>query len=197
MTDNHTEDMQLDDKDIQILELVQRDARLPQAEIGRRVGLSTAAVNERLKKLEQRGAIVGFAAVVDGARVGCDITAFVEVFIEHPRHENEFVARMKEIPEVQEVHHVTGEFSCLLKLKVWDRRALQRLLLDEINSLPGVRQTRTVIALSTSKEDFRIPLAAQAGKDSSALAPRAGSAGAREPAAAEDAVRAGREEHTS
>jgi hypothetical protein len=67
---------------------------------------------------------------------------------------------MKEIPEVQEVHHVTGEFSCLLKIKVWDRRALQRLLLDEINSLPGVRQTRTVIALSTSKEDFQIPLTA-------------------------------------
>jgi Lrp/AsnC family leucine-responsive transcriptional regulator len=150
----------IDDKDRQILAIVQRDARLPQAEVGRRVGLSTAAVNERLKKLEQRGVIVGYAALVDPERIGCDITAFVEIFIEHPRFESEFVARMKEIPEVQEVHHVTGEFSCLLKVKVWDRRALQRLLLDEINSLPGVRQTRTVIALSTSKEDFQIPLTA-------------------------------------
>jgi Lrp/AsnC family leucine-responsive transcriptional regulator len=152
--------MRIDDKDLQILALVQRDARLPQAEVGRRVGLSTAAVNERLKKLEQRGIITGYAALVDPERIGCDITAFVEVFIEHPRFESAFVDRMKQIPEVQEVHHVTGEFSCLLKIKVWDRRALQRLLLDEINSLPGVRQTRTVIALSTSKEDFRIPLAA-------------------------------------
>jgi len=150
----------IDDKDRQILAIVQRDARLPQAEVGRRVGLSTAAVNERLKKLEQRGVIVGYAALVDPARIGCEITAFVEIFIEHPRFESAFVARMKEIPEVQEVHHVTGEFSCLLKLKVWDRRDLQRLLLDEINSLPGVRQTRTVIALSTSKEDFQIPLTA-------------------------------------
>ncbi len=152
--------MRLDDKDLQILALVQDDARLPQAEIGRRVGLSTAAVNERLRKLEQRGIITGYAALVAPERIGCDITAFVEVFIEHPRFESAFVDRMKQIPEVQEVHHVTGEFSCLLKIKVWDRRALQRLLLDEINSLAGVRQTRTVIALSTSKEDFRIPLAA-------------------------------------
>lgn len=152
--------MRIDDKDLQILALVQADARLPQAEVGRRVGLSTAAVNERLRKLEQRGIILGYAALVDPERIGCDITAFVEVFIEHPRFESAFVERMKQIPEVQEVHHVTGEFSCLLKIKVWDRRALQRLLLDEINSLPGVRQTRTVIALSTSKEDFRIPLAA-------------------------------------
>jgi Lrp/AsnC family transcriptional regulator, leucine-responsive regulatory protein len=152
--------MRIDDKDLQILALVQDDARLPQAEVGRRVGLSTAAVNERLRKLEQRGIITGYAALVAPERIGCDITAFVEVFIEHPRFESAFVDRMKQIPEVQEVHHVTGEFSCLLKIKVWDRRALQRLLLDEINSLAGVRQTRTVIALSTSKEDFRIPLAA-------------------------------------
>jgi Lrp/AsnC family leucine-responsive transcriptional regulator len=152
--------MQFDAKDIQILKIVQSDARLPQAEIGRRVGLSAAAVNERLKKLEQKGVIVGFAAIVDPERIGCGFTAFVEVFIEHPRDEIGFVTRMKEIPEVQEVHHVTGEFSCLLKLKAWDRRTLQRLLLDEITSLPGVRQTRTLIALSTSKEDHRIPIAA-------------------------------------
>jgi Lrp/AsnC family leucine-responsive transcriptional regulator len=154
--------MRVDEKDIQILALVQLDARMPQAEIGRRVLLSPAAVNERLRKLEQRGIIVRYAALVDSERIGCEITAFVEVFIEHPRFESGFVARMQELPEVLECHHVTGEFSCLLKLKVWNKQALQRLLLDEINCLPGVRQTRTVIALSTSKEDFRLPLAGRA-----------------------------------
>jgi Lrp/AsnC family leucine-responsive transcriptional regulator len=163
----------IDDKDIQILQIIQDDAHLSQAKIGRRVGLSAAAVNERLKKLAQKGVIVGFAAIVDAERIGCGLTAFVEVFIEHPRDEAGFVARMKKIPEVQEVHHVTGEFSCLLKLKAWDRRALQRLLLDEINCLPGVRQTRTVIALSTSKEDYRIPIAARpAVNDSTRAGPR-------------------------
>lgn len=192
--------MLIDDKDIRILDLLQEDARLPQAEIGRRVGLSAAAVNERMRKLEHRGFIVGYAAVVDPERIGCDITAFVEVFIEHPRFESQFVARMKEIPEIQEVHHVTGEFSCLLKLKVWDRRALQRLLLDEINSLPGVRQTRTLIALSTSKEDFRIPLTSSQPVNPTKPAPRriarAVSVSAGPPAATRRSDRPTAKEHT-
>jgi len=187
----------LDPKDIQIIALVQLDARLPQAEIGRRVKLSAAAVNERLKKLERQGVIVGYAALIDPERIGCDITAFVEVFIEHPQYETAFVARVREIPEVQECHHVTGEFSCLLKLKVWDRRALQRLLLDEINRLPGVRQTRTVIALSTSKEDFRIPLSASHPvKEVPRRAARVVSSPAAEPAMARRAGRAAAKEHT-
>ena len=150
----------LDQRDRDILQIVQSDARLPQAEIGRRVGLSAAAVCERLKKLEQGGVIERYGALLDPSQVGCDITAFVEVFIEHPRHENDFVDKMRTIPEVQECHHVTGEFTCLLKLKVQNRTTLKHVLLDQINALPGVRQTRTMIALETSKEDYRIPLRA-------------------------------------
>jgi Lrp/AsnC family leucine-responsive transcriptional regulator len=190
--------IRVDDKDVQILELVQNDARLPQAEIGRRVGLSAAAVNERLKKLEQRGIITGFAAIIDPEKIGCGMTAFVEVFIEHPSHETGFIARMREIPEVQEVHHVTGEFSCLLKIKAWDRRTLQHLLLDEINSLPGVRQTRTVISLSTSKEDYRIPIAARRKEtEPSRAAARSHSDAKAEPEKAKRTDRAAAKEHDS
>jgi len=151
----------LDERDLDILELVQDDARMPQAEIGRRIGLSAAAVCERLKKLEQSGAIRGYGARLDPAHVGCDITAFVEVFIEHPQFEEDFMRQVQDVPEIQECHHVTGDFTCLLKLKVRDRRTLKNVLLDHINSLPGVRQTRTMIALSTTKEDDRIPLRAR------------------------------------
>ena len=152
--------MKLDDRDLDILDLIQSDARLPQAEIGRQVGLSAAAVCERLKKLEQQGVIQGYTARLDPTHVGCDITAFVEVFIEHPRHEKGFLDSVLGISEIQECHHVTGEFSCLLKIKVPSRRVLKNVLLDQINALPGVRQTRTMIALETNKEDYRIPLRA-------------------------------------
>ncbi len=147
-----------DEKDIEILRLVQDDGRMPQAEIGRRVGLSAAAVCERLKKLEHRRIITGYSARVDPARVHCGITAFVEVLIEDQRHEADFIARVLEIPEIQECHHVTGEFSCLLKIKTRDRLSFKHVLLEQINSLAGVRQTRTLISLDTPKEDFRIPL---------------------------------------
>jgi Lrp/AsnC family leucine-responsive transcriptional regulator len=147
----------LDDRDQKILALVQRDAKLPQAEIARRVGLSTAAVNERLRKLENAGVIRRYVAVVDPRSVGMSITAFVEVFIEHPRHEAVFLERLLELDEVLECHHVTGEFSLLLKVRVRDMDGLQQLLLHQINALEGVRQTRTVMVLSTVKEESFIP----------------------------------------
>jgi Lrp/AsnC family leucine-responsive transcriptional regulator len=138
--------------------LVQRDAKLAQAEIAKRVGLSTAAVNERLKKLEKAGVIRRYAALVDPAAVGAALTAFVEVFIEHPRHETTFIERMLGLDEVQECHYVTGEFSLLLKIRVRDVEALQALLLHRLNCLEGVRQTRTLIVLSTLKEECLVPI---------------------------------------
>jgi len=151
----------LDDRDRRILALVQRDAKLPQAEIALRVALSAAAVNERLKKLESGGVIKRFAALVDARAVGAPITAFVEVFIEHPRLEPGFIKRVLEMDEVQECHHITGEFSLLLKLRVADMAALQKLLIEDINAAEGVRQTRTVMALSTLKEESYIATAAR------------------------------------
>jgi Lrp/AsnC family leucine-responsive transcriptional regulator len=150
----------IDDRDRKILTLVQRDAKLPQAEIARRVGLSAAAVNERLRKLENAGVIRRYVAVVDPRSVGMSITAFVEVFIEHPRHEAVFIEHLLELDEVLEVHHVTGEFSLLLKVRVRDMDGLQQLLLHQLNAQEGVRQTRTVMVLSTVKEESFIPTVA-------------------------------------
>jgi Lrp/AsnC family leucine-responsive transcriptional regulator len=147
----------LDAKDRKILGLVQRDGKLPQAEIAKRVGLSAAAVNERLKKLENAGVIRRYVAVVDPRALGASVTAFVEVFIEHPRYEAKFIAELLELDEVQECHHITGEFSLVLKIRVRDMESLQQLLIHKLNALEGVRQTRTVIVLSTSKEESFVP----------------------------------------
>ena len=143
----------LDAKDRKILEIVQRDSKLPQAEVAKQVGLSAAAVNERLKKLEHAGVIRRYVAVVDPKAVGAGIAAYVEVFIEHPRHEPEFIERVLALDEVQECHHITGEFSLLLKVRVRDMDALHELLMRNLNGHDGVRQTRTVMVLSTVKED--------------------------------------------
>jgi len=143
----------LDAKDRRILQLVQRDATLAQSEIARKVGLSTAAVNERLRKLEAGGVIRRWSALVDPAAVGAGVPAFVEVFMEHPRFEASFLKRVLSLDEVQECHHVTGEFSLLLKVRVADMESLQALLLEQLGAHEGVRQTRTVMALSTVKEE--------------------------------------------
>ncbi len=157
------EQLPLDLKDRRILALVQRDGSLSQAEIARRVGLSAPAVNERLKKLEQAGVIRRWAALVDPRAVGLGITAFVEVFVEHPRHEPKFIARLRELEHVLECHHITGEASLLLKVRVADIESLQKLLLEELSGTEGVRQTRTVMVLSTAKEECAVPTGAGPG----------------------------------
>lgn len=143
----------LDAKDRRILQLVQRDGTSAQAAIAKKVGLSTAAVNERLRKLEASGVIKRWTALVRPEAVGASITAFVEVFIENPRFEGAFLERVGQLNEIQECHHVTGEFSLLLKVRVRDMASLQRLLLEQLAAHEGVRQTRTVMVLSTVKEE--------------------------------------------
>jgi Lrp/AsnC family leucine-responsive transcriptional regulator len=150
----------LDAKDRQILSVVQRDAKTSQLEIARQVGLSAAAVNERLKKLEQAGVIRRYAALVDARAVGASVTAFVEVFIEHPRFEAAFLDRVMRLEEVLECHHITGEFSLLMKVRVRDIESLQQLLLHQLNGVEGVRQTRTIMVLGTVKEECFVPTGA-------------------------------------
>lgn len=153
--------MNLDQRDHEILALIQRDAKMPQAEIGRRVGLATASVNERLRKLEQAGVIRRYGALLDPQAVGASVAAFVEISIEHPRFEPAIVEHIRALATVQECHHITGEFSLLLKVRVRDMAALRELLLNQLNAREGVRQTRTIMVLETVKEDPAVQTAAK------------------------------------
>jgi Lrp/AsnC family leucine-responsive transcriptional regulator len=155
---NKVENGALDATDLRILALLQDNAKMPQAEMAREVGLTAPSVNERIKKLERSGYIRGYVTLLDGRKLGLDVTAFVEVFIEHPKHEAGFIEAASALDEVLECHHITGEFSLLLKVRVADMGAFRRLLIEKLNTIEGVRQTRTLIVLATSKEQHRIKL---------------------------------------
>ncbi len=148
----------LDAIDKQILNLLQENAKMPQAAVAKRVGLTAPSVNERIRKLERAGYIRAYVAVLDARKLGHDITAFVEIFVEHPKFEESFIEAVSEFDEVLECHHITGEFSLLLKVRVPDMTAFRRLLIEKINTLRGVRQTRTVMVLATAKEQRRLRL---------------------------------------
>lgn len=146
----------LDTIDRKILSLLQENAKTSQALVAKAVGLTAPSVNERIRKLERAGFIRGYVALLDGRKLGLDITAFVEVFIEHPRFESDFIRAVGLLDEVLECHHITGEFSLLLKVRVTDMAAFRRLLIEKLNSVRGVRQTRTLMVLATAKEAHRI-----------------------------------------
>lgn len=146
----------MDDIDQRLLDLLQRNGRATQLELSREVGLSQPAVAERIKKLEERSVIVGYTARVDAAQLGLDITAFVGVGIDHPKHFDGFLRRVKGLEEVLECHRVAGSDSYLLKIKTRNTRTLDRLLVEVLRTIPGVTRTCTTIVLASIKEETHI-----------------------------------------
>jgi Lrp/AsnC family leucine-responsive transcriptional regulator len=144
--------MALDQIDYKIIDLLQQNGRMTQMEIAAGVGLSQPAVAERMRKLESGGVITGYAALVDPKKLGRGITAFIGVSIDHPKHNPRFARAMLELPAVLECHHVTGDYSYLLKVKTEDTVDLDRLISEEIRVIPGVNRTHTIIVMSSVKE---------------------------------------------
>jgi Lrp/AsnC family transcriptional regulator, leucine-responsive regulatory protein len=123
------------------------------------VELSAPAVMERVKKLEASGVIKGYQALVDGKKVGKDITAFIGVSIGNQRDIDQFATQILRYQDVLECHHVTGDESFILKVKSANTGSLEKLL-GQIRSLEGVTRTVTKIVLSTAKESQALELAA-------------------------------------
>ena len=142
--------------DTQILTMLQKDARISNAEIARQVDLAPSAVLERLRKLEERGVIQGYEAKIDPRQVGLGLTVFVSVRTsECGGGVDEALAA---IPEVLEVHDVAGEDCYLIKVRTKDTDDLGRLLREKIKLIPKVLGTRTTVVLQTYKETNALPL---------------------------------------
>jgi Lrp/AsnC family leucine-responsive transcriptional regulator len=159
----------IDNIDKQILNIIQKDARIANAEIARQVGLAPSAVLERVRKLEERGVIRGYAAELDAAQVEFGLTAFVAVRTRECCSETD--KSLAQIPEVLEVHDVAGEDSYLLKVRVKDARHLSRLLRERLRNVPNVAGTKTTVVLQTIKETMALPIereTADSEKDSTA-----------------------------
>lgn len=147
----------LDPIDLKILYILQNHGRSRLADLAEEVELSAPAVLERVKKLEAGGVIKGYQAIVDGKKVGKDITAFISVSIGNQRDIDHFAAQMLQHHDVLECHHVTGDESYILKVKSANTGSLEKLL-GEIRSVEGVTRTVTKVVLSTAKESQTLDL---------------------------------------
>ncbi len=147
----------LDEIDRRVLAILQEDCKTPLARIGERVGLSAAALVERIRKLERAGVIVGYRAVVDGRRIGLDLTAFIGVSMNYPKMIESFERAVARVPAVLECHHVTGAHSLLLKVKTRNTRSLESLL-SRIRAIDGVQRTDTMVVFSTRTERTQVPV---------------------------------------
>ncbi len=144
--------------DTKLIEALMANGRISFADLAGIVGLSAPAVAERVRGLEHRGVIRGYAALGDPIQLGCPVTAFVAVALERPEHRAPFADLIRELPEVQECHHIAGDFDYMLKVRCAALLDLERIVGETIKGLAGVVRTRTTIALSAVKETPALPL---------------------------------------
>jgi Lrp/AsnC family leucine-responsive transcriptional regulator len=148
----------LDSKGIRLL---LRNGRASWAELGKELGLSAPSAADRVHKLEQRGVIRGYAALVDPASVGYPLTAYVSVSLASHRKRAAFLRAIEKMEQVAECHHVAGDDDYLLKVRCRGTQDLDHLLATELKDNLGVAKTRTTIVLSTAKESVRVPVLAE------------------------------------
>lgn len=152
----------MDAIDRKILAYVQKGGRDSYAEIGTAVGLSISAVNERLKKLHSSGAILHWSAAVDPRSVGRPVLAFAQVMTTADgKAAPALLDLVKQTDAILECHHVTGDWSYLIKIRCENLCTLETLL-SRLGAVPGVLRTHTILALSSGKETSVVPLAEEA-----------------------------------
>jgi Lrp/AsnC family leucine-responsive transcriptional regulator len=145
----------LDETDRKILALLQADARMTNAAIGTEVGLTAPSVFERIRKLEQRGVIRGYSAVIDPNALGKVMTAFLRLTVADDERYESGVQALRDDPDVLECYHVAGEDCFLIKTRIASPAELEALL-GRIRASITVQRSVTMIALSTVKEDTPI-----------------------------------------
>lgn len=152
--------MKLDRTDARILGALQRDGRRPVVDLAAEIGLSPTPCARRIRLLEERGVIQGYAAILEPRRLGLNAQAFVQVKLE--RHSDEMAAAFRhavvEMEEVIGCYSTTGEHDFLLQVATTDLEALSAFVMRKLLKTPGVRDVHSSVVLETVKRSIRLPI---------------------------------------
>ncbi len=142
----------MDTLDKKALTRLAHNGRVTWAELGQHLGLSAPAAAERVRKLEERKIIRGYAALADPVAIGFGLLAFISVTLDRQQKRKRFLDAILKIPGVLECHRVAGDDDYLLKVRCANTLELDELLSQQLKQKLGVARTRTIIALATAKE---------------------------------------------
>ncbi len=140
----------MDSIDYQILSCLKENSRENATNIGAKINLSTSAVIERIKKLENSGLIEKYTTVINQSALGRDLLAFIYVSLEHPKFYENFVGKIHENSSVAECYYIAGDFDFILKVVTKSGKGLEEIL-KYVKFISGVSMTRTSVVLSTNK----------------------------------------------
>jgi len=138
---------QIDQLDKKIISMLQKNARIPFLEVARECGVSGAAIHQRVQRLTKMGVVKGAEYMVDPKKIGYHTCAFMGIFLEKASMFNEVVSQLRKIPEITECHYTTGSYSIFIKIYARDNEHLKSVLVDKLQSIPGISRTDTLISL--------------------------------------------------
>lgn len=139
----------LDNIDKEIIYMLMDNAKTSLAHISKNVGISTTAVHQRIKKLENAGVIENSISFLNPRKIGYKVVSFIGVFLEQPSHYHDAIKALNDINEVVEAHYTTGNYTVFLKVLCKDNDHLMEIL-NKIQKLKGVTRTETFISLEQS-----------------------------------------------
>ena len=139
--------IKLDGIDKKILQMLMENSRRPILEIAKNIGISGAAIHQRLRKLEKNNLIIGSSIKVNTKILGYTTMAFIGIFLDRATNNKTVVNQLKEIKEILECHYTTGDWSILAKLICKDNEDLMEILTKKIQTINGVARTETYISL--------------------------------------------------
>ena len=154
----------LDKKDIQILRIIQRNSKITTREIARQLNIPVTTVFTRIKKLEQKGIIKEYRAILNEKKLGKGTTAFILASFSYRTQNKELLSQRElareiaKFPEVQEVHIITGDWDLLIKVKAENVEAIGKFVIDKLRLIKGIEKTLTCVVFETEKETTEIPL---------------------------------------
>lgn len=140
--------VKIDGIDKKILRFLMKDARTPILEIARNIGISGAAIHQRLRKLESSGLMSGSKFIINPKIMGYTTMAYIGIFLDKAMSNPSAVKELEKIPEVLECHYTTGNWSILIKVLCKDNEHLMQVLNKEIQQIDGVSRTETFISLA-------------------------------------------------
>ena len=146
----------LDKTDLNILRLMQENARIANVDLARQLEMAPSAVLERVKKLEQKNVIVQYITRINPVALQQKLLAFISIKSSEGMGSNASARELAKIPEVQEVHHIAGEDCYLVKVRTADSASLMELMRTAFSKIPNILSTRTTIVLETVKEEQQL-----------------------------------------
>ena len=145
----------MDAIDHKIANIIQTDGRASSADIAAAVGVSVSTANERVRRLTSSGVIKEWRAVLEPERVGANLCALILIDVNF-EGEKETTTKLATYPEIQEIHHISGAHSYMLKIRLADTRALQKFLHEKIKPISAITRTESIIVLDTLKETTEV-----------------------------------------